>query len=116
MIMFHGTTRDSFPRHVGLCLAETAAVAARYAGPRGTVFRVVLDEDRLSWVKIPGYDRDRDASPGDRPGECASLAAKLEVDAVWFGDEDPHGQGHDTLRLITTEAVEAIVEVAEVDA
>lgn len=56
MILYHGTTRPEFPRHIGLC-----------------------------------------------------LAAEHGVEAVWFSDEDPHGQGHDTLRLLTAAAVAAIV-------
>jgi hypothetical protein len=41
----------------------------------------------------------------------AELAAELEVTAVWYADEDPRGRAHDTLRLLTTDALAAIVAV-----
>lgn len=107
VILFHGTTRDSLLRHVGLCLAETETTARHYAGEDGTVYAVEVDEDALSWCEVAGYDRDTNTAPGDRRPEA--LAAEHGVEAVWYADEDPAGQGHSTLRLLTAAAVAAIV-------
>lgn len=107
MILYHGTTRTEFPRHIGVCLCETAKTAQAYAGEDGTVFAVTIDEDSISWDRAAGYDRDSNTAPADR--NPADLAAELGVDAVWYADEDINGRGHDTLRLLTTDAVNAIV-------
>lgn len=107
--MFHGTSRSEFPCHAGLCLCETAKVARDYAGEDGIVYAVTIDEDALSWDRIDGYDRDTDTAPADRAP--AALAAELDVDAVWYADETITGRAHDTLRLLTTEALAAIVAV-----
>jgi hypothetical protein len=112
MILYHGTTRTEFPRHVGLCLCESAQTAAHYAGPSGTVYAVEIDEDALDWVTVDGYDRDTNEAPADR--NPAALAAEHGVEAVWFSDEDPHQRAHDTLRLLTPAAVAAIISATAI--
>ena len=107
LTLFHGTTRPEMPRHPGVCLCESERVARDYAGADGTVYRITLDADALSWDRIDGYDRDTDTAPADR--RPADLAAELDVDAVWYADETITGRAHDTLRLLTTDALTAIV-------
>lgn len=111
--LYHGTRRTEFPRHAGLCLCETVAVAREYAGEDGVVYRVTLDEDPISWERVAGYDHDTDTAPADR--RPADLAAELGVDAIWYGDETLTGRRHDTLRLLTTDALDAIVAVEVMD-
>ena len=110
--MYHGTRHSELPRHAGLCLCETAATARAYAGAEGTVYAVTIDDDLLSWDRVEGYDRDTDTAPADR--RPADLAAELDVSAVWYTDEDPRGRAHDTLRLLTTDALAAIVAVESI--
>ena len=107
LILYHGTTRTELPRHTGLCLCESVRVARDYAGEDGTVYAVTIDADCLSWDRVDGYDRDTDTAPADR--NPADLAAELDVDAVWYADETVMGRAHDTLRLLTTDALSAIV-------
>lgn len=107
LTLFHGSHRGAFTPHAGLCLCEEASTARAYAGPDGAVFRVDVDEDLLSWERVEGYDRDTDTAPADR--DPAALAAEVDACSVWYRDEDPRGRSHDTLRLLTTEALAAIV-------
>jgi len=107
--LYHGTRHTEFPRHAGLCLCEDERTARAYAGAEGIVYRVTVDDEALSWDRVEGYDRDTDTAPADR--RPAELAAELDVTAVWYADEDPRGRAHDTLRLLTTDALAAIVAV-----
>jgi len=109
--LYHGTRRDSFPRHAGLCLAETARIARDYAGEDGDVYVVTVDEDMLSWVHLGEWDRDEAVAPGDSAASRAAIVAEHEVCACWYKDESPFNRRHDTLRLLTTEALDAIVAV-----
>lgn len=113
MKLYHGSHRASFVAHVGLCLAEDIETARRYAGKGGRVFEVEIDEDPITWRTIEsGYNRETNEAPGD--SDPAALAAEQGVDAVWFADEDPHNRRHDTFRLLTQDAVDAILSVTEV--
>ena len=114
---YHGTSRSSFPLHAGLCLAESYKVAAEYADELAgetAVYAVEIDEDCLSWDRVPVSNADRDAQnwPGDRDPEA--LSQRLGVLAVWYEDETPMGHPHDTLRLLTTGSLDAIVSVCVV--
>lgn len=105
--LYHGTRKSDLPRHAGLCLAETALIARDYAGDDGDVYEVTVDDDVLSWDRVAGYDHDTDTAPADR--RPADLANELGVDAVWYADESPMQRAHDTLRLLTEDALAAIV-------
>lgn len=109
--LYHGTRKSDLPRHAGLCLAETAIVARDYAGEDGDVYEVLVDDDMLSWEHLTG-DAARAAADasggvcGER--EAADLAARYGVSSLWY--EDFSGQrAHDTLRLLTEDALAAIV-------
>lgn len=121
LTMYHGTRRSEFPRHEGLCLAETAAVAREYgigsaSDDEGvTVYRVTLDDDALSWEHLGAWDRDNAIAPGDTAKSRAALVAEHGVCSVWYTDETPRGRAHETLRLLNAEALDAIVSVEIVD-
>lgn len=109
--LYHGTRRTELPRHAGLCLAETALIARDYAGEDGLVYRVTVDDDLLSWVHLGDWDRDEAVAPGDSAAGRAAIVAEHDVCACWYRDESPFNRAHDTLRLLTTDALDAIVAV-----
>ncbi len=119
LTLFHGTRRTEFPRHAGLCLAESREIAWDYAVGASDpdaldegalrIYRIVLDDDLLSWDRLPPWDRDNQIAPADR--DPAALAADLGVCSVWYADESPRQRAHDTLRLLTPDALDAIVSV-----
>ncbi|MBM3697950.1 MAG: hypothetical protein FJW78_05665 [Actinobacteria bacterium] len=112
MKLYHGSHRATFVAHLGLCLAEDIETARHYAGEGGKVFEVEIDLDPITYRTIEGYDRETNEAPADSSPEA--LADEHGVDAVWFADEDPHQRRHDTFRLLTQDAVDAILSVTEV--
>lgn len=99
MILFHGTNNDSLVMHAGLCLTDSAEVAAEYGA---NVHEVEVDGDTLR-VEISAADRDMVIYPGDRKSELAGWAAAGYA-LIRYLDETTSGTQHTTWRLTSAVA------------
>lgn len=112
--LYHGTHKSDLPRHAGLCLAETAQIARDYAGEDGDVYEVLVDDDMLSWEHLGSWDRDEAVAPGDSAESRTAIVAEHDVCSIWYRDESPMQRAHDTLRLLTEDALAAIVSARKI--
>lgn len=124
MQLAHGTDRDHLVIHPGLCLVVSdtdeavideavLARAAAYGRERSGDFhvhRILADLDGLVIEDVEVDLRaalDGEGFPGDRQSEIDAYLAR-GVDAVRFADADPRGVAHETLRLFSARALEAL--------
>lgn len=90
---FHGCV-EAAVLHPGICLAERDA-AGRYGS---VVTEIAIDLRGLRVVEVAsGYDPETNTAPGDD--------GVADADVIVFGDSDPHGRSHQTVRLMTAAAL-----------
>ncbi len=110
MRLHHGA-HARFALHLGLCLAEERSTARRYAGRSEIVAEVDLDIAGLTVERVAAYDRNANDAAGDTEADLTALAAR-GVDVLVYGDEDPHGQSHETYRIVSARALAALTVVS----
>ena len=104
MTTLHHGAHTRFAAHLGQCWVEDEDTAASYAGTTGTVTSVDVDLDGLTILRVSGYDREANESAGDH-----GLATYTGADLLEYRDEDPEGQQHWTLRVVSQTALDRIV-------
>jgi hypothetical protein len=117
MTGYHGTSRNDWVLHVGLCLVEDSDVAENYAAEWATgsrparVVEVELDLTGLNVVEAEAGDRDSATWAGDSAASIAAYVA-AGADVLVYEDEDYRGRSHETYRLVSERAVTAAKVVA----
>ena len=118
MTGYHGTSRNDWVLHVGLCLVEDSDIAENYAAEWATasklarVVEVELDLNGLNVVEAEAGDRDSATWAGDSAASIAAYVA-AGADVITYEDEDYRGRSHITYRLVSERAVAAARVVAD---
>lgn len=115
MTGYHGTSRNDWALHVGLCLVEDSDAAENYAQEWATgsrparVVEVQVDLTSLNVVEAEAGDRDENTWAGDYDLESYAAAG---ADVITYEDEDYRGRSHETYRLVSERALAAARVVA----
>lgn len=105
MNFYHGSDSE-LQVHIGLCLTQDELAAANYGE---IVTKVSIDLNGLVVRNVDHLvDRDNMNYPGDNAKSIASLQAD-GIDVIEFTDEDERGRSHDTYRLVSQKAVDAVI-------
>ena len=107
-IYYHGSHNGNTTAHLGICLTSDYRAAKEYAGDNGTIIEVQLDLSGLVVAEVDGYDHDSNEAPGDDGDNRGA-------DVLAYDDEDERGREHDTIRLMTGDAVCSVVSVSVID-
>lgn len=92
---YHGSYTTTTEIHTGLCLTDSIESAGTY-GP--IITTITIDGDLTTLECSDLIDRDEQIWPGD-DGD------NLGHDILTYSDEDQNGRPHDTIRLMTVQAL-----------
>jgi hypothetical protein len=104
---YHGTSNDDHKPHAGICLTRREEVARSYGS---NVAEYEFSFGSLNIVELHFSDDeareryDNNEYPGDTQDQIDAYIAS-GVDGVVFGDYDPSGNPHRTLRLFSDAAL-----------
>lgn len=110
--LYHGA-HTAYALHIGQCYTDCRDSANDYRQGAGVLAAIEIDLDGLTVVEVAGYDHDSDEAPGDR--NPAVLAEELGADVVVYSDETVMARQHQTWRLLTQRALDAISNTEEQD-
>jgi len=99
MTLYHGTRKQDLPLHLGLCLTPDETAAEHYGS---NVFELDVDFGGLRVIKVATGDRDNQDYAGDRD------LSSYDADLIVYADEDTHGRQHETYRIVTAAALDAV--------
>ena len=111
MKIYHGA-HTKYELHEGQCYTDDEDSAISYAED-GFLTTCELEMRGLKILEDVPYDREDNSHPTDFQKYRDKLSKKYDV--VMYDDEDPRGQPHKTIRLLTKRAIKhlTVMEVAK---
>jgi len=108
MKIYHGA-HTKYEMHLGQCYTGDESSARSYADG-GILTTCELELRGLSTYEDVPYDRDDNSHPSDWEKYRNKMAKKYDV--LIYSDEDPSGQPHETIRLLTKRAIKHLTVIS----